>query len=127
MNRSLPAKLLAFKKDTDDVREAASIRVINRLQKKEAKVVAYDPMATASAKKLLTDTIDFAEDSKSAFKEADCCILMTEWDEFKKLRSKDFRSLMRNPNLVDARRIYKSNDFENTRYAGVGLILANVK
>ncbi len=112
---------LSFKKDTDDIREASSIRVIDRLQKKGASVIAYDPIAIPNARKILADRIEFAEDPRVAIKGADCCIIMTEWDEIKQLGPKDFKAYMRTPNLVDARRIHNPNDFEEIAYVGVGL------
>ena len=112
---------IAFKKDTDDIREAASIRVINSLKKKNARVVAYDPMAMQNAKRVLADKIDFAADARSALAGADCCIVMNEWDEFKKLRSRDYKEQMRSPNIVDARRIYDPEQFKELRLEGIGL------
>ena len=112
---------LAFKKDTDDIREAASIRVIDQLRKKNARVVAYDPAAIPNAKKLFADNIEFAEDSHSALKGADCCIVMTEWDEFRKLKAEDYQTQMRLPNIVDARRLYDPEDFKDMNFLAVGL------
>ena len=112
---------LAFKKDTDDIREAASIRVIDQLRKKNAQVVAYDPAAVPNAKKLYADTIEFAEDPHSAIKNAECCIIMTEWDQLKKLRPKDYMGMMRVPNIVDARKLYDPEDFKDVNFAAIGL------
>jgi UDPglucose 6-dehydrogenase len=112
---------LAFKKDTDDIREAASLRVIEILKKKGARIVVYDPLAIPNTKKLLMDTIEYAEDSQSAVKGTDCCVVMTEWDEFRKLRSTDYRRLMHQPNIVDARRIYDPSDFDQLNYLAVGV------
>jgi len=112
---------LAFKKDTDDVREAASIRVIHRLQDKGARVTAYDPMAIPSARRLLGTTVEFAADPKSAIDEADCCIIMTEWDEFRCLKGKDFAERMRKPNVVDARRLYQRDELEGVNVLAIGM------
>jgi UDPglucose 6-dehydrogenase len=112
---------LSFKKDTDDIREASSIRVIIRLQEKGAKIIAYDPMAIPNAKKVIGDRIEYTEDPRTAINGADCCIIMTEWDEIKKLRPKDFKAIMRAPNVVDARRIHGPDDFAEINYVGVGL------
>ena len=112
---------LAFKKGTDDVREAASIRVIDRLRKKGASVVAYDPAAMPNAKKLLGNEVEFAEDERSAIKGADCCVVMTEWDEFKRLRPKDFLREMKTPNIIDARRIFEPSKYEELNYVRMGL------
>ena len=112
---------LAFKKDTDDIREAASLRVINLLKKKSAKVIACDPMAIPNAKKVFSEQIDYAENPHSALKGADCAIIMTEWDEFRRLNAKDFQAYMKSPNLVDARRIYDPSGFDSINYVAIGL------
>jgi UDPglucose 6-dehydrogenase len=112
---------LAFKKDTDDIREASSIRVINRLRKKGAKIVAYDPMAMPNFESVLGDGIELAPDTRAALKGSDCAIVMTEWDEFRKLRAKDYIAYMRTPNLVDARRIYNPKEFSALKLLGIGL------
>ncbi len=120
-NRRIAILGLAFKKDTDDIREAASIRVIDQLRKKNAQVVAYDPAAVPNAKKLFADTIEFAEDPHSAIKNAECCIVMTEWDEFRKLKAKDYQNQMKLPNIVDARKLYDPEDFKGVNFVAIGL------
>ncbi len=112
---------LAFKKDTDDIREAASIRVIENLKKKGAQIVAYDPEAMPNAKQVLGDNVEFATEAKSAIRGADCCIIMTEWEEFRKLKSKDYAQNMRTPNILDARRLYHVEDFEGLNFRAIGL------
>ncbi len=112
---------LAFKKDTDDIREAASIRVISQLKKKGAQVVAYDPMAIPNTKKQIQVQIDYADDPQSTLKGADCAIIMTEWDQFRKLKAKDFQAYMKTPNIVDARRIYDPDAFSDLSYVAIGV------
>lgn len=112
---------LAFKKDTDDIREAASLRVINELKKMGARVTAYDPMAIPNVKRQLVDQIDYADNLHAALKDADCAIIMTEWDQFEKLKAKDFKAYMKTPNIVDARRIYDPAEFRELNYISIGL------
>jgi len=112
---------LSFKKDTDDIREAASLKVISQLKEKGAKIIAYDPMAIPTAKKLLEDTIEYADDTHNAIQGADCAIIMTEWDQFRKLKPEDFKTTMRNPSVIDARRLYDPDEFGKLNYAAVGL------
>ncbi len=112
---------LAFKKGTDDVREAASVRIIQRLSERGAQVIAYDPMAIPNAKKVLSRKVEYAEDPYSAIKEADCSIIMTEWDEIRKLRPKDYTLHMRTPNIVDARKLYDPADFKDVNFEAIGL------
>jgi UDPglucose 6-dehydrogenase len=111
---------LAFKKDTDDIREASSIRVIDRLRKKGARIAGYDPMAMPNFERVFGDTIELAKDPHSALKGADCAIVMTECDEFRKLKAKDYIAQMRLPVLVDARRIYGPAEFSELKFAGIG-------
>jgi UDPglucose 6-dehydrogenase len=120
-NKRVAVLGLAFKKDTDDIREAASMRVIEGLRDKGAKVVAYDPMAIPNAKKVLGNSIEFTEDPESALKGTDCCVIMTEWDEFLKIGPDDYRKLMRNPSIVDARRICNPSDFSQVNYTAIGV------
>ena len=116
---------LAFKKGTDDMREAASVRVIDELLKNGAKVSAYDPMAVENARRILGDRVELMQDAISCLKGADCCIVMTEWDEFRKLKPSDYKSNMKTLNIVDARRIIKRDDFDGFNYLGVGLGLSS--
>ena len=112
---------LAFKKDTDDMREAASIRVIDELLKNGARVSAYDPMALENARRILGDKVDLMPNAISCLKGADCCIVMTEWDEFRKLKPNDYKTSMNAPNIVDARRVIKRDDFDGFNYLAIGL------
>jgi UDPglucose 6-dehydrogenase len=111
---------LAFKKDTDDIREASSIRVIDQLHKKGAKIVGYDPMAMPNFERVFGNTIELTKNPHDALKGADCAIVMTEWDEFRRLKAKDYTARMRLPILVDARRIYDPAEFSDLKFAGIG-------
>jgi UDPglucose 6-dehydrogenase len=98
---------LAFKPGTDDMREAASIRVVNELIKRGVyEIIGYDPKANETAKKELGSKIKYAKDIDEALKDSECAFLITEWDEFKNLKPDYFKKLMKSPNLVDGRRIY---------------------
>jgi UDPglucose 6-dehydrogenase len=111
---------LAFKKDTDDIREAASLRVISQLKKKGARVIAYDPMAIPNTKRQFLDQIEYAENPRSALKGADCAIIMTEWDQFRQLVPKDFQTYMKTPNIVDARRMLDPKQYAQLNYLAIG-------
>ncbi|MFW9770701.1 MAG: UDP-glucose dehydrogenase family protein [Candidatus Heimdallarchaeota archaeon] len=102
---------LAFKPGTDDMREAASIRVINELHKRNVKeIVGYDPKANETAKIEMGEKITYyAPSIEEALKDSDCALLITEWKEFEKLTPDDFKNYMKIPNLIDGRRLY---DFE---------------
>jgi UDPglucose 6-dehydrogenase len=112
---------LAFKKDTDDIREAASLRVISQLKKRGAQVIAYDPMAIPNAKKTLSGQIVYAENPRATLKGTDCAVIMTEWEQFRKLKPQDFQAHMKTPNIIDARRIYDPDKFKELNYVAIGL------
>jgi UDPglucose 6-dehydrogenase len=113
---------LSFKPETDDMREARSIIVINRLLKLGAKVVAYDPVTSENARRLFHEKIEYAESVRECLRDADCCIVVTEWEEFRRLTTDDFVSLMGTPVVVDGRRIYDPRSFaKEARYRAIGL------
>jgi UDPglucose 6-dehydrogenase len=113
---------LAFKPNTDDVREAVSIKIVKALLSEGASVAVYDPKAMPNARRILGDTVVYAGSAEECLRGADCAIVATEWDEFKKLRPEDFSRLMRTPVLVDGRRIYNPKEFsEKVRFAAIGL------
>lgn len=113
---------LSFKPNTDDIREAASLRIIDLLLAKDAKVIVFDPVAMGNVRKVLGDKISYAKGIFECLKNADCCMLVTEWDDFKKLQPKDFIGSMRKPVLVDGRRIYDFKAFsKKLRLRAIGL------
>ena len=113
---------LSFKPGTDDLREAPSTRIINQLLREGAKVIVYDPVAIGNAKRVLGKKITYADSTRSCLDGAHVALIVTEWEEFKKLTPTDFNELMRKPILVDARRIYDPVAYSlGLTYSAVGL------
>jgi UDPglucose 6-dehydrogenase len=113
---------LAFKPDTDDMREARVIPIVNKLLEEGANVTAYDPVAMQVARGIFNDKIQYASSAIECIKNADCCIIATEWEEFKKLTPDDFAKLMKHPIVIDGRRIYNPETFERkTKFVALGL------
>lgn len=113
---------LAFKPDTDDMREARVVPIINQLLKEGANVTAYDPVAMPIAKAIFDNKIRYASSALECITGADACIVVTEWDEFKKLTPHDFTKNMRKPILIDGRRIYNPEAFKTTiHFVALGL------
>ena len=114
---------LAFKPETDDMREAVSIPLIRGFLTEGANVVAYDPAAMQNAKAIFRDRITYASDPCGCLDQADCCIIATEWDEFKTITPRIFLERMRRPVVIDGRRIYSADEFssEGIRFSGIGL------
>jgi UDPglucose 6-dehydrogenase len=121
-NRRIAILGLSFKPNTSDMREARSIPLISRLLQEGAEIIAYDPTAIPNAKTQLENKIAYASSPINCLKNADCCILVTEWDEFRKLTPDDFMQNMRNPILIDGRRIYPQQQFaKKLQFAAIGL------
>ena len=105
---------LAFKPNTDDMREAPSVDIIRWVTSQGAMVRAYDPVAAKTAHEALVregirlDTITFCEDAYAAALGADALVIVTEWNEFKSLNMPQIRSVMRRPILIDGRNIYEA-------------------
>ena len=113
---------LAFKPNTDDIREAVSLKIIKCLLKEKSRVVVYDPVAMEKARKIFGETINYASSAVDCIKKADCCIIVTEWEEFKGLTPEDFVNNMRQAVLIDGRRIYNPKEYSNRlRYFAIGL------
>ncbi len=112
---------LSFKPDTDDMRDAPAVTVIQKLQADGATIKAYDPIAAENAKRILKD-VNFCSDSYAVVKDADLLIIMTEWNEFRQLDMQKIKKLMRKPVIIDARNIYDPDVMQKLGfvYKGVG-------
>lgn len=112
---------LAFKPNTDDMREAPSIPLINALVERGAKVSAFDPVARDQAEKVFTG-IEFAPDAYAAAANADALVIVTEWDEFRALDLDKIASALRGNVLVDLRNVYDRDEAKEAglAYYGVG-------
>jgi len=112
---------LAFKKDTDDIRAAVSIEIAKLLLKKGLKLKVYDPMAMDNFRKLFKEKITYCSSIDECLRDSDCCLVLTEWDSFRKLKPKKFEKLMKTPNVIDARRILDPKKFSGINFKAVGL------
>jgi UDPglucose 6-dehydrogenase len=112
---------LAYKPNTDDVREAPSIDVIQSLQQKGARVRAYDPRAVPVLKRLLNG-LEYCSDAYKTAEGADALLLVTEWEEFRTLDLERIKRLMRRPVIVDGRNLYNPDTMRDLGfvYRGVG-------
>ena len=100
---------LAFKQNTDDMRDAPSLDIIPALQAAGATIRAFDPEAMGEAKKLLKD-VAYAEGAYECLEGADAAVIVTEWDQFRALDLKRVRDLLGSDILVDLRNIYRPKD-----------------
>ncbi len=112
---------LSFKPETDDMRDAPSIDIIQGLLERGAAVRAFDPQAMPTAKPLLPD-VQLCEDAYDVCAGADVLVIMTEWNLFRMLDLERVKSLLRTPVIVDLRNVYKPEPVRAAgfRYVGVG-------
>lgn len=97
---------LAFKPNTDDIREAPALKIINKLTKMGAKIRAYDPVAIERAKIALDNKVIYCANPYEAAKGSDALLIMTEWNEFKELDLGKIKKNLNKPIIVDGRNIY---------------------
>ncbi|MDY3884613.1 UDP-glucose/GDP-mannose dehydrogenase family protein [Porphyromonas somerae] len=114
---------LAFKPETDDMRQAPSIVVINELIKAGAEVSAFDPIAIENARNILPAQVAYGQDIYDVVEGADALILLTEWKQFRLPNWKRVKELMRGNLVVDGRNIYPAEELEalNLIYTGIGI------
>ncbi|NVM45903.1 MAG: UDP-glucose/GDP-mannose dehydrogenase family protein [Candidatus Lokiarchaeota archaeon] len=126
-NKRITLLGLAFKPGTDDMREAPSIRVINELVKRGiTDIVGYDPKANETAEIELGNKIAYANSIEQALNDSECALLITEWEEFKELKPDDFKKHMKSPNLIDGRRIFNYETFnEKLPFRAIGRVNPN--
>jgi len=98
---------LSFKPNTNDMREAPSISIIEKLLKEKAKVKAFDPIAMEDAKLVFHDKIKYAKGPYDCVKGADAVVILTEWNEFRNLELLKIKTLLKTPNFFDLRNIYE--------------------
>ncbi len=108
---------LSFKPNTDDMRSAPSITVIEHLKKEGAVINAYDPQATEKAKTILgTENISYKKSALEAVDGADALVIVTDWEEFKTVDLGKVRKSLRTPLIIDGRNMYKPDDMEKAGF-----------
>jgi UDPglucose 6-dehydrogenase len=112
---------LTFKPDTDDMRESPALDIIAALVKSGARVQAYDPVGMENARDKLKD-VHYCSDAYETAAGADAVLLITAWNEFKRLDMQKLREVMRQPILLDGRNVYDPQEMRELgfQYAGVG-------
>jgi UDPglucose 6-dehydrogenase len=113
---------LAFKPNTDDMRDAKSIEIINYFHAQGAKLRAYDPVAMEAAKAYMPEGVEFADNAYGCAEGADAVVIVTEWNEFKTLNLERLANKMKGRLLLDGRNIYKRDRIKGTgiTYVSIG-------
>ena len=121
-NRKLGVLGLSFKPNTDDMRFAPSIYVINKLLAEGAIIKAFDPVAEERAKEIFKDKITYCSDIFETAENCDALVVLTEWDEFKNMNLKKIKNLLRSPIIIDGRNIFNPEKMKKLgfKYISVG-------
>ena len=101
---------LAFKPETDDMREAPSLVLIDKMVEAGCEVTAYDPIAMAEAQRRIDGKVLYAKDIYDSVVDADALVLVTEWKEFRMPSWNAIKKLMRVPLVIDGRNIYDKSE-----------------
>lgn len=117
---------LAFKPNTDDMRNAPAVDIIHALQHEGARIKAYDPQAVPHARKILKK-VTYCPNPYLLAKGCDCLLVLTEWEEFKKLDFKKIKRLMRHPILFDGRNVYHDRSLEELGFEYYGIGRGNIR
>ena len=123
-NKTIAIWGIAFKPQTDDLREAPALVIIENLLKEGAKVKIHDPAAMANARKVFGSRVHYYESSYDALKDADALAVVTEWNEFRKPDFSLIKSLLKEPVIFDGRNIYDPKEVRDAgfTYYGIGRI-----
>jgi len=121
-NKNIAIWGLSFKPDTDDIREAPSLDIINELSNKGANLRLYDPQAMQKFKSVFpeNDKIKFFKNKYDTITNADALLILTEWNEFKNADLNKMKKLMNLPIIIDGRNIYNPKKMEAFEYYNVG-------
>ena len=113
---------LAFKPDTDDLREAPSIDNIEILLEEGANIKVYDPKAMNKLKENFSYKVEYAKMPQEALKNADVCFIFTEWEEIKNVKPSEYKELMKRPIVYDGRNIYHPEEMKSceVKYYSIG-------
>ena len=115
-NKKIAIWGLAFKANTDDIRESSSLDNIALLLEKGAKITAYDAIAEENVKRIFGDQIEYSKDMYSCAENADCLLIATEWSEFKNPNFDLLAQKMKNKAIFDGRNMFSLDQIENTGF-----------
>jgi len=119
---------LSFKPQTDDMREAPAVVLIDKLHKAGCNIIVYDPEAMGEAKHIIGNKVRYANDKEESLIDADCLLLVTEWNSFRILNYNVMAKLMRNKVVFDGRNIYDAKEMEENgfEYFCIGVVASKL-
>ncbi len=120
-NKKIAIWGLAFKPETDDIREAPSIDIMNALLEKGAQLTVFDPEAMPNIKKLFGDKLQYAPSMYEALEEAEALIICTEWSIFRSPDFQKLKSLLEQPVIFDGRNLYNTDDMKSEGFTYISI------
>lgn len=113
---------LSFKPGTDDIREAPSLRIVPALLEEGARVYVWDPAAERNFSKVYPEHVEYCKTPEEALRDADLCLILTEWEEIRAMTAEEFVRLMRTPLIIDGRNCFALQTFAGTpvQYISIG-------
>lgn len=118
---------LSFKPNTDDMREAPSLAIVEKLLEAGARLRVHDPVALHEARKRLGDTVEYFENNYDVLENADALVIVTEWNEFRRPDFERMKSLMNSPVIFDGRNIYEPSRLSDLGFVYYGIGRNGVK
>ena len=118
-NKRITILGLAFKADTDDVRDSVSIKLIELLLKEGAKMIVHDPRAIPNTKAIFGDKIEYSNFIKEALRNSECAVIMTAWKEYTEINNNEL-GLMKKPLIIDSRRLLINHNLDMD-YSAIGV------
>lgn len=112
---------LAFKPDTDDVRDSTSLIIAEELARAGAQIITYDPQGMHEAEKMLGSVVTYAKNTEEALKGADMALLATEWKEFRDLTPAYLKQMLKAPLMVDLRNVFDPKEMEDAGFTYISI------
>jgi len=110
---------VAFKPNTDDIRDSVGIELVSRLLKLGAKITMHDPKALENARKIFHDNAKYVKSVPSALKDCQCAIIMTQWKDYERINNKTIKHMAKKI-IIDSRRILYNKNLD-AKYFAIGL------
>ena len=128
-NKTIGVLGLAFKQNTDDMRDSPAITIINELLKEGAIVQVYDPQAMGNAKKIFGNRVEYCKNEYEAAKNSDILVIVTDWNQFRGLDLQRIKKLMRKPVIADLRNLLDPEEViqDGFEYEGTGRVVTIAK
>lgn len=117
---------LSFKPNTDDMREAPSLVIIDKILKAGGKVKAFDPIAMPETKRILGNVIEYCKTEYDALENADALLIVTEWPDFRSPNFEKIKKALNNPIVFDGRNIYDTKELNGLGFEHYGIGLSNI-